>query len=247
MPGVKRVYAYQRRTLAKRRRSKGRTTIGKSRSKYTMSKWKASPSLGYSAPRSTPIATRMRTKLTYFQKGSLDPAAGGIAADQVFRLNSLYDVDLTGVGHQPAGFDELMNLYKYYAVVGADCHISFQNTDTSNDSLCVANVSNFNTATTDVQPIIENGRCNFQWLGIRGSSRDCTDMKLAVSIPVETGTKDVLDNQDLWGTSTTDPTNQLYLHVTCQPNSANNAGVVGYVAILTFDVMFFEPKIVASS
>lgn len=211
-----------------------------------MKKWKADPSLGLSLPFSNPISRRMRTKLTYFQRTSLNPGVGGIAADAVFRLNSLYDPDLTGVGHQPAGFDQIMALYKYYAVVGADAHISFQNTDTTHDSICVASVQNTNAAVTDVQPVIENGRCNYQWLGVRFSGRDITDMKLSVNVGAEVG-GNVLDNQDLWGTVGSDPTNQLYLHCSCQPNSANDASVVGLIVVITYDVYFFEPNTVASS
>jgi len=245
MPASKRVAAYPRRSV-KRSRSVKRVAT-KTRGKYTMAKWMASPSLGLSLPRSTPLARRIRTKLTYFERSSLNPGAGGIAADRVFRLNSLYDPDLTGVGHQPAGFDQLMALYKYFAVVGAEAHVSFQNTDTTNDAICCASVSNVNTSTTDIQPIIENGRANYQWLGIRGSSRDCTDMKLAINIGTEVGTKDVLDNQDLWGTSGADPINQLYLHASCQPNSNNDMGIVGIIVVITYDVYFFEPLTVASS
>lgn len=36
--------------------------------------------------------------------------------DQIFRLNSLYDPDETGVGHQPYGFDQLALLYRRYKV-----------------------------------------------------------------------------------------------------------------------------------
>lgn len=39
-------------------------------------------------------------------------------ADHIFRLNSLYDPDLTFTGHQPYGFDQMALLYRNYKVNG---------------------------------------------------------------------------------------------------------------------------------
>ena len=233
-----------------RRRIRARTTkaVQPTRGKYSMSKWRASPTLGLSMPQSTPISRRLRTNLTYFENRiAIDPTLGGIAADRVFRLNSLYDPDLTGVGHQPAGFDQLMTLYKYYAVVAASAHVTFQNTDTSNEAICITNVSNTNASITDVQPVIENGRCNYMLLSAAGRSRDVIDMKCAVNVLEEVGGRNVLDNQDLWGQAGSDPTNQLYLHVAAQPNSTTNMGPIGLVVVIEYDVIFFQPNTIPSS
>jgi len=42
----------------------------------------------------------------------------------VFNLNSLFDPDLTGVGHQPYGYDQLAVLYNRYRVIGTSWHVS---------------------------------------------------------------------------------------------------------------------------
>lgn len=45
---------------------------------------------------------------------------------QTFRANSIFDPDQTGLGHQPAGYDELANFYRYYRVVGLKYNIKFK-------------------------------------------------------------------------------------------------------------------------
>ena len=43
------------------------------------------------------------------------------------RLNSLFDPNLSGLGHQPRGFDQLMAVYEKYTVVAAKitvCYVS---------------------------------------------------------------------------------------------------------------------------
>lgn len=248
MPGVKRQGSAAKNRRSKKR-SRGTMTVVRSKPAtfpYRMNQWRAG-TIGLSLPLNAPVSRILKTKLVYFEKASLNPTAGGLAADHVWRLNSLYDPSLTTVGHQPAGFDELMTLYKYYAVESAQAHITFQSADDTYEALCCAHVNTLSTALTDCQPAIENGRTNFMVLSRRGGSRDVLDMKLSISIPQETSTRDVMDNQELWGTQSLDPTNVVYLHTSVQPNGTGDAGVVGLYVAITYTAYFFEPRTVASS
>ncbi len=67
----------------------------------------------------------------YSQYVNVDPSVGA-ASTQVFRANSLYDPDLTGVGHQPMGRDALAAAYGHYLVTSAKItvsHLSFGSTN----------------------------------------------------------------------------------------------------------------------
>lgn len=55
-------------------------------------------------------------RLKYVQQISLNPAVGGVTS-HVFRANSLFDPDFTGVGHQPLGFDQMMLWFNHYNVL----------------------------------------------------------------------------------------------------------------------------------
>jgi len=61
------------------------------------------------------IAPRVSTKLIYEQAQQFHSIAG-VSGDYIFRLNSIYDPDLSGGGHQPMGFDQLAALYNRYQV-----------------------------------------------------------------------------------------------------------------------------------
>lgn len=65
----------------------------------------------------SPITPRFVTKLKYCDESSGNiTSSTGVPHQQVFRLNSIYDPDLTGTGHQPVGRDQLATLYDKYRV-----------------------------------------------------------------------------------------------------------------------------------
>lgn len=52
-----------------------------------------------------------------------------------FNLNSIFDPDRTGVGHQPYGFDQLAALYNRYRVLKANWRVVFSPANTSYQAL----------------------------------------------------------------------------------------------------------------
>lgn len=55
----------------------------------------------------------------------------------VFRLNSLYDPDLTGTGHQPYGFDQYAALFNRYKVDKVTVDVIFTTPGGSYDMACL--------------------------------------------------------------------------------------------------------------
>lgn len=71
--------------------------------------------------RADPFPARLLCDLAYSDRYTLtqDGTVGNTTATiQTFRLNSLFDPDLTGTGHQPYGFDQLTPIYNNYCVTG---------------------------------------------------------------------------------------------------------------------------------
>lgn len=82
---------------------------------------------------------RLFKKLTYTQTATLTASSTGNSSGsaQIWRLNSLFDPDYTGVGHQPLWFDEIKALgYTNYLVHGCEVTLTF--TDPSADGMYVA-------------------------------------------------------------------------------------------------------------
>ncbi len=76
-----------------------------------------------------PFAQRYITKMKYAEVRAVSgPTSGGLVQYN-FRLNSIFDPNLTGVGHQPYGHDQLADIYNRYRVYRVDYAISALNTD----------------------------------------------------------------------------------------------------------------------
>lgn len=62
--------------------------------------------------------TTKKVLLRYATTVSLNPGAGQIVKQQ-YCANGLFDPDLSGVGHQPRGYDQWQNAYSHYTVIGS--------------------------------------------------------------------------------------------------------------------------------
>jgi len=69
--------------------------------------------------------TQLLTKLRYTSTYSLTSTTGSLAK-QVMYLNSTFDPDNTGVGHQPLYRDTYAGIYNHYAVVSTKTRCIFQ-------------------------------------------------------------------------------------------------------------------------
>jgi len=67
-------------------------------------------------------------KLRYNETVSLSAAHG---VEQLMNLNSCFDPDRTGVGHQPYAFDQWSTFYNRYRVFGVKYAITFLNSDST--------------------------------------------------------------------------------------------------------------------
>lgn len=73
----------------------------------------------YSRP--LPYPEKRVVNLRYAQQVSLVGGAVGLfGVRQRFSLNSIFDPDITGAGHQPYGFDQMATIYARYKVLACD-------------------------------------------------------------------------------------------------------------------------------
>lgn len=105
----------------------------------------ASQSSAISFPRryalADPFPSTMRRTFTYCQNYTLSSGTAVLGTQQVFRMNSLYDPDYTGAGHQPYGYDQVSGLYQNYRVDSCKFDIVFTTPGAANDMICVATVA----------------------------------------------------------------------------------------------------------
>jgi len=65
-----------------------------------------------------PFGISRMAKLKYCDTFTINPGVGSVGT-YVFSANGLYDPNISGLGHQPYGFDQLAALYNHYMVVGS--------------------------------------------------------------------------------------------------------------------------------
>ncbi len=139
-------YATRKKSYSSRRargRRTGRRTYGRMGTRRKLSN-KNRPSV--SIQRGKLSSDTQFLKLTYSQNITYVTGAG-TASNNVWRGNSIFDPDLTGVGHQPRGRDQWVLLYDRYAVYGSSITALF-----STDSLRPISVNVLSRAGVFVTP-----------------------------------------------------------------------------------------------
>lgn len=111
----------------------------------------------------SPFAQRYICKMKYAEIRTVAGPIGGGLVQYNWNLNSIYDPNLSGIGHQPYGYDQLADLYNRYRVFRVDYAISAYNTDGSvNYSVIAALPANEAlTGTLGVSEIMENPRAKY--------------------------------------------------------------------------------------
>lgn len=123
--------------------SKGKT---KSRARKNYGRKKRNVTNSNVSKALSPFAPRYITKMKYSEAFTLSLAN---SYTQVMNLNSLFDPNRTGIGHQPYGYDQLAALYNRYRVIGCSYLVNCYNagapirwgTIVSNDVPPINNVS----------------------------------------------------------------------------------------------------------
>lgn len=91
------------------------------------------------APVAAPFPPRRPVKFTYSFSQNLVEAAAGAGTQQLWNLNSLYDPDASGVGHQPLYYDQMFSNagpYQRYTVHTVDLSITVTNLVQTESILC---------------------------------------------------------------------------------------------------------------
>lgn len=109
----------------------------------------------------TPFPSRYITSLKYSDTFSVGTTSG-VSLYQ-FRLNSIFDPNLTGTGHQPYGHDELADLYNRYRVVSVSYVVTCApNVAGSTRLLCVIPSNDAMSIVPEVETIMERPMARFR-------------------------------------------------------------------------------------
>lgn len=189
------------------------------------------------------LGTKHKVNLVYSEPFTLNPGAAGTAAVQVYRLNGMYDPNVTGVGHQPRGFDQLMALYDHFVVINCKAEVRFWNADNTYGHMVCTHIQDDSTVATDPQDILERKTVQKKMCATRAGGIDNLTMVRSVNPNRFLGRTKPLSDPELKGSAAGDPTEQAYLHISCFPmqSGADSGGGYGYIR-LTYTAILIEPQ-----
>jgi len=202
----------------------------------------------------TPIwpASKMIHNQLYYDYAQNLTGAAGLLGSRVYSANGIFDPDITGTGHQVIAFDQLMLAYEHYAVIRAKLTITFLN-NASQATRCGVYLNPDAVPITDPVRLMENGLVKHITMDakaqpgtgerIRTISIDC-DVKKFFG---KSKYSDLIET-DYQGTIASNPVEQVYFVVFAYcPFSVGLTTDVFYDAILSYDVIYTEPRKLAVS
>lgn len=196
---------------------------------------------------SSPLRKTFKVRMKYCENAiSLNPTVSG-AASYVFSANGLYDPNISGVGHQPSGFDEMMTMYDHYTVIGAKITCTFVNTDTTYTQQVAIVARDSATPNSDIRESIEAGTCVHSVLSPDGNDRATQTLVYNLNPNKFLGRSKPLSDPDLKGNVAANPTEQVYFHIMADPGNSNDSSIVGATVLIEYTAILHEPKEVGLS
>uniref|UniRef100_UPI004047167E hypothetical protein n=1 Tax=Flavobacterium sp. TaxID=239 RepID=UPI004047167E len=175
--------------------------------------------------------------LRYHESFVLNPGTAGLPSSYVFRSNSTYDPDVTGTGHQPRGYDQIMAMYQFIAVREAQIEVWFIPRDGA--PVIVSINSNgstqFNPTRNDM---MENKTSVFATAGGISAS-DPSYLTLRVKPWQLAGTK--ISENDYKHPVGSNPVISQFFNVIGMPMETTDSGNIDCVARITFHCEVTEP------
>jgi hypothetical protein len=181
--------------------------------------------------------------LVYSDYDTLTSSTGVLAKYQ-YRLNSAFDPDYTGTGHQPMGFDQWSAYYNHYCVESVDYEVQMLPSGTVYTNTATY-LSDDVTVPTNFSEISELG--GVVAFGSPYSSTNSHIYKGRVNIAQFFNRKNIASDPELRALTSANPTEVAYLTLFAA-NADPVQGQAFYFGIkLTYKVRFMEPKDLAPS
>lgn len=201
-----------------------------------------------------PFTDTYRANMRYCTTLTFNPTLGQNTSHS-FSMNSLFDPDRTGVGHQPMGFDQLAALYHRYLVLGAKITVVYQSnitevTDQGVVGLTIHPTQTFTTSNEDLPGLVEQGKTVFKQLGIASGGTPRGTLSYKVSLKKEFGCKDLRDQIDEYGALTaSNPTNEVFASLWAINNDDDASATPSFAAFVKIEYacLFIEPRLLQQS
>lgn len=192
-----------------------------------------------------PVKTTKRLRYSTF---SSIANSSGIPTAHVFRINDLYDIDVTSTGHQPMGFDQMMLYYEHFVVTKAKVRCTFRQRTDSRETVICLRVDADVTPLTVADRILEIGGCIHDTLGSQRTFGADKTLEMDVDMARFQGVSPAALTADAGarGSVASSPSEGTYLHVQVW-NNTGVAEAVQFEIIIEQEAHFIEPRNIVPS
>lgn len=196
---------------------------------------------GLSQASPLPKVFKFKTKYVETQV-DLNAGVGGLMVSHLFSCNGLFDPNITGGGHQPLGFDQLMPMYDHYRVIGSRIRATFSNHDTTYPQIVGIHIQD-NTVISEgsVDPLIENGMTRWTKLATEGSGGSVKTISQNFSTKAFFSSASSASDKYV-GTIVSNPTEQAYFRLFAQPDHGNDTSTVRVTVEIEYIALLTEPR-----
>lgn len=191
-----------------------------------------------------PITTRK--KLVYSEPFISLVTSAGIYGQYVFSANGLFDPDFTSTGHQPIGWDQLMQYYNQATCLASKISVRCTNNggNAAFFGVCLAP----DTTTLTSANFLENGlntSIATDGRGTVGTGERIHTLNLACDVSKYFGRRgrEILNDSRMYSTAAANPTEQVYYILGTYEYGALTDNIsMQLEVIIEYDVVFWEPK-----
>lgn len=197
------------------------------------------------------IPTKGVRTFKYVEQSSLDPAVGGLAASYTYSCNGLYDPNISGGGHQPMGFDQLVGtMYDHYTVIGAKISVRFFSAGVAvaaNTAIVGIALRDRSGYTGTLTEMLEQGRQVSRPLST-SDARGYTTVTYKVNPAKFLGRSKPLSDSQLKGTSSSNPAEQCYFIVfASSADGSSDTTPIQTTVQIEYTAVLSEPLFLAQS
>lgn len=182
---------------------------------------------------------RMFVTLPYVTTQRTFLGTGDTQTDNVFNINSAYDPDNTGGGHQPRGFDQWAAVYGRYRVHGVKAYLLIRQRAAHG---MIGRVILSNSANTMKTTFNLGEYNNATYLGI--TSTDAPPLKKRMSLTpwgvIGLTKAQYMSDEDVTAVVSSDPAEMAFMHIVTTQVDGTTASDIEFELTLYYRVEFYD-------
>ena len=185
-----------------------------------------------------PSTSRTITKqfLRYTEYQNLDPGAG-TTVRHVYRANDLFDPNFTGIGHQPRGFDEWMQLYKKFVVTKAKLTVHAKLLENLVGAIIGVTVATDAKTSADLRDYTEGRYTVYKVVNSENAVEVTQEFDLQNWKPTK-----IFSDEGVHGTASNSPTDVWYFNVfAANLQNGPDLGNIPLYVTIEYEATFFDP------